>query len=186
MFRLSNVLQWRQAHFLARDDWYWRFTSQKRHHDALVKTIHKFTLSVIENKMKEKAKTDKNENVCDDFGIKRRSALLDVLLESKIDGTPLTTQEIHEETDTFMFAGHDTTTSAIEFLLYNLGQYPEVQEKMYNEIIQVFGKDFSEPVTIAKLNSLSYMDLVIKESLRVFPPVPMIARYLHEDVEISK
>lgn len=185
-FRLGEQIVKRQENFLARDEWFWRLLPQKRRHDELVRTIHEFTTGVIEERRKTKNVLDQNDNRIDeDFGIRKQMGLLDVLLETTIDGVPLKTEDIQEEVNTFMLAGHHTTTSAIEFLLYNLARHQEVQEKVYKEIIDVFG-DFSEPITIAKLNSLTFLELVIKESLRLFPSVPMIGRYLREEVKICK
>lgn len=51
--------------------------------------------------------------------------LLDV--QEEIGDKELTDQNIREETDTFMFAGHDTTSTSIGFAVYSLGAYPEIQ-----------------------------------------------------------
>lgn len=184
IFRVSQLVFWRQHHFLGRDDWYWNLTARRKQHDKLVAKIHKFTQNVIENRRKEKLENQTCSGT-DEFGIKRRLALLDILLESTIDGKPLTNNDIHEEVDNFMFAGHDTTTSAIEFLLYNLAKYPHVQEKVYKEVTNILGTDASEPITLSKLNDLTYLELVIKESLRLYPSVPMIGRFLREDIDIN-
>lgn len=47
------------------------------------------------------------------------------------------------------------------------------------------GPDPSDPITLRKLNDLHYLDLVLKESLRLFAPVPMINRQTREDVELN-
>jgi cytochrome P450 family 4 len=73
-----------------------------------------------------------------------------------------------------LFAGHDTTTSALSFIFYNIAKYPEVQQKIYEEIISIF--ENNEEVTLSKLNDLQYTEAVIKESLRLFPPVPYYGR----------
>lgn len=60
---------------------------------------------------------------------------LDVLLLARdTDGTPLTDREIRDEVETFMFEGHDTTKSAISFVLYNLARHPEIQQRVQAEI----------------------------------------------------
>lgn len=180
---ITKILVWRQSHFLARDNWYWKITTQKRRFDKLVQKIHNFTISVIENRIEERKKLDPiNED--DEYGIRKKLALLDILLDSKVDGVPLTITDIQEEVDNFMFAGHETTTSAMEFLLYCLAKYPTIQEKVYHEIMAVFGDNGD--ITLSKINNLQYLDLVIKETLRLYPPVPLIARYLREDVTISE
>lgn len=113
-------------------------------------------------------------------------AFLDVLLQSTVGGKPLTNEDIREEVDTFMFEGHDTTTSGISHTLYLLARHPEVQQKVFEEILQVIGSDKHKPITMRELQDLKYLDLVIKESLRLYPPVPMIGRITEQDVEISK
>lgn len=82
--------------------------------------------------------------------------------------------------------GHDTTTATIEFLLYNLARFPDVQQKVFEEARRVFGDHQKERITTKKLNELKYLDLVLKETLRLFPAVPFIGRHASEDVVLSK
>lgn len=84
------------------------------------------------------------------------------------------------------FKGHDTTTSGITFALYNLAKHPDVQQKCFNEIHDVFGTDKDQSSTLHALNQLSYLELTIKESLRLFPSVPIVSRLAMDDVELSK
>jgi cytochrome P450 family 4 len=108
-------------------------------------------------------------------------ALLDVLLKSTIDGKPLTNEEIQEEVDTFTFEGHETVTTTISFVLYLLSHHPEIQQKVYEEIQAETGKS----LTYNSLQSLKYTESVIKETLRLFPPVPIYSRRIEEDLEID-
>ena len=113
-------------------------------------------------------------------------AFLDVLLQSTVDGKTLTNEDIREEVDTFMFEGHDTTTSGISHTLYLLARHPEVQQKVFEEILEVVGSDKDKPITMRELQDLKYLDVVIKESLRLYPPVPMIGRYTEQDIELGE
>lgn len=156
----------------------------------MLSILHGFTDKVIiarreelENKAKSGQKEVKDEN---DVGSKRKLALLDVLLQSKVDGKPLSNMDIREEVDTFMFEGHDTTTTGIAFCLYNIAKHPEVQKKAFAEIRNVIGDDITKPTSLKDLNDLNYMDLVIKETLRLYPSVPFYGRKILENVEISK
>lgn len=85
-----------------------------------------------------------------------------------------------------MFEGHDTTTAGIAFTLYCISRHADVQEKIFAEIRQICGDDKDEPVNLRKLQEMKYLELVIKESLRLFPPVPMIERSTVEDTNLCK
>ncbi|XP_026845680.1 cytochrome P450 4d8 [Drosophila persimilis] len=154
----------------------------------LIRTMHDFTTKVIEERrrtLEEQQGSKLSPSPDDDVGRKRRMALLDVLLLATVDGRPLTNDEIREEVDTFMFEGHDTTTSALSFCLHVLARHPQVQEKMLEEILRVIGTDRKRPVTIRDLNEMKYLECVIKESLRLYPPVPLVGRKLQTDFKYS-
>lgn len=70
--------------------------------------------------------------------------------------------------------------------MYNIAKYPEIQKKCFNEIVEVFGTDTTQPATISLLNQLSYLELAIKESLRLFSTVPVVARTAMEDIKLSE
>ncbi len=84
-----------------------------------------------------------------------------------------------------MFKGHDTTAAAINFTCFMIASHPEVQQKLHEEIDRVFGTDHDRPCTTEDLNELNYLECVIKETLRLFPSVPFIAREVQEDFEYS-
>ncbi|XP_022214225.2 cytochrome P450 4d8 [Drosophila obscura] len=154
----------------------------------LIRTMHNFTTKVIEERrrtLEEQQRAKISQSADDDVGRKRRMALLDVLLLASVDGRPLTNDEIREEVDTFMFEGHDTTSSALSFCLHLLSRHPQVQEKMLEEILRIIGTDRSRPVTIRDLNELKYLECVIRESLRLYPPVPLVGRKLQSDFKYT-
>jgi len=112
-------------------------------------------------------------------------ALLDILLQSTINEKPLTDADIREEVDTFMFEGDDTTSSGVSHALYAIARHPKVQERIYEELQQVLGEDPHAPVTQSQLQDLKYLDCVIKETLRMYPPVPAIGRHTHKELKIG-
>jgi len=161
---------------------YWK---QKKY----LKILHGFTDSVIISRREELEKSQsnrvENENIEDAIGAKKRTALLDTLLQSTINGQPLSNMDIREEVDTFMFEGHDTTTSAIGFCLYNLAKYPDEQQKAFNEIRDIFGDEIDRTLTLQDLNDMSYLELIIKESLRLYPSVPFYGRKIRKDFYLN-
>lgn len=168
-----------------RIDFLYNLTATKKMLDHHAEIMHRFTTKIIEERRNELLKNDTEslENLDeDDVGLKKKMCLLDVLLKSTIDGKPLSNSDIQEEVDTFTFAGHDTTTTAISFTLFAISKYPEVQRKLNEEIQEVIGDG---EVTFQIINELKYLDLVVKESLRLCPPVPIIARRLYEEVDFG-
>lgn len=114
-------------------------------------------------------------------------ALLDVLLQSTTtDGQALSDAQIRDEVNTFMFEGHDTTTSAISFCLYLLARHPECQRVLFEEIRNHFGTDTSRPIKYKDVQHLTYLNCVIKETLRLYPPIPVIGRWLKEELVLRK
>jgi cytochrome P450 family 4 len=152
-----------------------------------LKILHSFTESVIK-KRRDEIKLNENftkKQKVDEFGIKRKMAFLDILLQSEIDGRLLTDKDIREEVDTFMFEGHDTTASAIVFTLYNIAKFPVVQSKIYEEC-ELFLGDKNEPRSSQQMNELSYLEQVIKETLRLYPSVPFFSRKIKEEVDCGE
>lgn len=168
-----------------RIDFLYNFTATKKKQDECAKIMHEFTTKIIcdrRAKLSEEKAVNLEDLDDDDVGLKKKMCLLDVLLQSTVDGQSLSNADIQEEVDTFTFAGHDTTTNTICFTLFTISKFPEVQRKLNEEIEQVIGNG---EVTFKVINELKYLDLVIKETMRLYPPVPIIARRLFEEVEFE-
>ena len=109
---------------------------------------------------------------------------LDILLTAADqDGKGLSDLEIRDEADTFMFEGHDTTTSGMCWTLYCLAKHPEHQEKVREEVKSVLmGREWLE---YEDLKDLKYTHWCIKEAMRLYPPVFFIFRQASEDLELD-
>lgn len=114
--------------------------------------------------------------------------LLDILLKYHLldkSGQNFTLQDVLEETEQFMFAGHDTTSYAISWTLYALGHNPKHQARVQEELDRIFADDPSRQVKPSDLNEMEYLEQCLKEAMRIYPTVPMIARQLLTDVELE-
>ncbi|XP_047096725.1 cytochrome P450 4C1-like isoform X2 [Schistocerca piceifrons] len=168
-------------------DFIFRRTSTGREYYKHLDVIHSFTKKVIRQrqlsrKLKEGVTKDA---LVDDIGRKRRLAFLDLLLDASENGQKLCDQEIQEEVDTFMFEGHDTTSVAMCWALLLLGHHQNVQDKVYSELHDIFGHDKDRLPTLQDLNSMKYLEMVIKETLRLYPSVPFIGRKVTKNIEIG-
>jgi len=109
---------------------------------------------------------------------------LDTLITARDDqGNGLTFEEIRNEVDTFLFAGHDTTASGIMWTLVSLAQHPHYQEQVFNEVKEVLGD--RDEVTWEDLSRLQFTTQCIKESLRLHTTVPGIERVTTEDITLN-
>ncbi|KAM4837278.1 cytochrome P450 4V2 [Thomomys bottae] len=187
VYRMSDMIHRRmKMPWFWLDLWYLMFKEGWEHKRGL-KILHTFTNNVIADRAREMKATDEYSNG-DGNSIPsktKRKAFLDLLLSvTDDDGNKLSHDDIREEVDTFMFEGHDTTAAAINWALYLLGSYPEVQKKVDNELDEIFGKS-DRLATLEDLKKLKYLECVIKETLRLFPSVPFFARSLSEDCEVA-
>lgn len=57
---------------------------------------------------------------------------------------------------------------------------------MYDELIDILGSDSKSYITVTQINELKYLDIVVKEALRIYPPVPLIERSLEEDCIVGR
>lgn len=110
------------------------------------------------------------------------ASVLAMLCQATDDtGRPLEDHEIRDELMTLMVAGHENTASALSWLVYWLGTYPEIAERVKAELASL-GPD-PDPLTIAKL---PYLEAVCNETLRYYPPVMLtMRRLIREPVEIE-
>ena len=119
-----------------------------------------------------------------DVGEKKRLAFLDLLLESAQNGALISDTEIKEQVDTIMFEGHDTTAAGSSFFLSLMGIHQNIQDRVIAELNGIFG-DSDRPATFQDTLEMKYLERCLMETLRLFPPVPLIARELHEDLKLS-
>lgn len=171
-------------------DCIYQYTEEGKRMKKYVNTLHTFTRDVIRERreIRKKISTESPPTLerLDSFnaGKKKRQAFLDLLLDTS-GGHSFTDEELREEVDTFMFAGHDTTTTAISWVLFLLGTHPNIQEDVFAELDTIFeGND--RAATIHDLNEMKLLERVIKETLRIYPSVPLIGRTSSEDVQVDQ
>lgn len=105
-----------------------------------------------------------------------------LLTSTDEDGDGMSEKLIRDELMTFLFAGHETTATALTFTWYLLSQHPEVEQKLHAEVDDVLD---GGPATFDDLSDLEYTEQVIEESMRLYPPVPQIPRETTEPVELG-
>nr|CAX94851.1 CYP4L18 protein [Cnaphalocrocis medinalis] len=183
---VSQISSMRMRNPFVAPDAVFNLLPYKTAQDKALKVLHGQTMKVISSRKEELRKsniTDLGPNA--DTGIKNKHAFLDLLLLAEVDGRKISDENIREEVDTFMFEGHDTTTSGITYCLYCLSNREDIQEKVFMEQKSIYGDDFGRDPTYAEIQKMRYLESVIKESLRLYPSVPIIERAIAEDSDLA-
>ncbi|BAY43024.1 cytochrome P450 [Scytonema sp. HK-05] len=110
-----------------------------------------------------------------------RQDVLSLMMSARYDdGQPMTDEELRDELMTLLFAGHETTASALTWAFYWLDHLPEVRDKLLKEL-DTLG-DNLEPSAITKL---PYLTAVCQETLRIYPiAITASPRIVRSPIEI--
>ncbi|KZV48062.1 hypothetical protein F511_31037 [Dorcoceras hygrometricum] len=95
----------------------------------------------------------------------------------------ISVEDIVDECKTIYFAGHETTTSLLSWTILLLAVYEEWQEKARKEVMELFGEQNPSVDSIARLKT---MNMIIEETLRLYPPVPVIKRKVEKETKLGK
>jgi len=112
-----------------------------------------------------------------EVALKRGKDIMAILLKANMEGKEedrLPESELLGQITTFVFAAMDTTSGSLARILYMLAQNPDVQERLRREITE--GRASGGDLGYNNLVDLPYLDAVIRETMRLFPTVPMIFR----------
>jgi len=113
-----------------------------------------------------------------------RNDLLGLLLAARDPetGRGLSDIELRDNVVTFIGAGHETTALALTFSLYLIANAPEVQDRLVKEVCDVCG---DRTIDAAMVDAMPFHEQVIKEAMRLYPPVAIIDRMANTDIELG-
>ncbi|XP_011692766.1 PREDICTED: cytochrome P450 4c21-like isoform X2 [Wasmannia auropunctata] len=99
-----------------------------------------------------------------------------------------TRKEISDNVLTMLLSSSDTIIATMNYVLFILANFPKIQEKIYEEMLEIYGTETvkSAPIKYHDLQNMHYLDRVIKETLRMFPTIPIIGRQVMEDLKIGE
>ncbi|XP_007939353.1 cytochrome P450 3A8-like [Orycteropus afer afer] len=119
---------------------------------------------------------------------KHRMDLLQLMIDSQNSKDTeshkaLTDTELVAQSIIFIFAGYETTSTTLSFLMYLLATHPDIQQKLQKEIDEALPN--KAPPTYDTVVQMEYLDMVVNETLRLFPVAPRLERVCKKDVEIN-
>ncbi|MGC2562883.1 MAG: cytochrome P450 [Nitrososphaeraceae archaeon] len=100
-------------------------------------------------------------------------------------------KQVRDEVMTIFIAGHETTSNALTWTFYLLSQYPDVERKLHDELELVLGNNSSNNAgnripTADDIPKLQYIERVLRESMRLYPPVWTMGRYVENDYSVGE
>jgi cytochrome P450 len=110
--------------------------------------------------------------------------LLSTLLRERDEetGHGMTDEELRNEAITLLLAGHETTANALAWTLYLLARHPEALERLRQEALAALG---DRPPTPGDLHALPFAERVLRESMRLYPPIWAMERRAVADDELA-
>jgi cytochrome P450 len=112
-----------------------------------------------------------------------REDLLDMLLRARdADGNPMSDGQVRDEAMTLFLAGHETTAIALSWACYLIAQDPHIEAKLAEELQTVLGGRVPTPEDLPRLR---YTEMVLKETMRLYPAVWGIGRRALQDCELG-
>ena len=173
-----RVLFKRNLNPLSRYDWIYSMTRDGKLYNEMYAELKSFVRDVIENRLA----ADKNNAEGSPLNQSKRKIFIDSLLDAYKKGD-IDQEGIFDEVNTFVNAGYETTSTALAWCLYCLARNTEVQEKLYKEISDFKQKKKTNSISSLQMmdfKEMPYLDLVIKETLRLHPPIPRLARQVND------
>lgn len=120
----------------------------------------------------------------EDFRFETPQILIERLIKLRKRGL-VSEQEIRDQVALMIFAGLETSSYTISMSILLLAMHPEYEKRVMDELNAVFGDSPLDcEINIDQLNALSYLEQVIKETLRVFPHAPLLLRHCTEDTKL--
>ncbi|KAL2100798.1 hypothetical protein ACEWY4_002559 [Coilia grayii] len=137
-------------------------------------------------KIKDQHDENDNNTRVDFLRLMMRSQISNEEAEKSSDEQPakgLTEHEILSQSFLFILAGYETTSTTLTSVAYNIATNADVLDKLVEEVDSVFPNN--APVAYDKLMHMEYLDMVICESLRVWPPAPRLERMCKQTVVVN-
>ncbi|KAL6259151.1 hypothetical protein P5V15_009072 [Pogonomyrmex californicus] len=199
IYEIGEIIFYRTMRLWLTSDIIFALTSLNKRQAKCLKILHGFTEKIIAERKRYHELTEgqylyiKNfANEIDDIeaddkevmGVtKKRLAMLDLLISVAQD-YGMSDLDIREEVDTFIFEGHDTVTMGLTYAILLLAEHKDIQECVRQEVSAIMQANEGK-LTMSALNDMSYLERCLKESLRLYPSVPLIMRTLSENVKLQ-
>ncbi|XP_015115130.1 cytochrome P450 4C1 [Diachasma alloeum] len=151
-----------------------RLTKKGREYSEIIRTAHEY----IDDNVSEAMDNYKPAQSEDLINMPILHFLVDHMMKTK----ELTPVEIRYELITLFIGIFETLESIACLLILMIAMYPEAQRKIRKEVLDVMRNDF---ITESETKQLNYLDMVIRETIRLFPVGPALPRKTTDEIKLS-
>lgn len=184
VFRMKYIVHQRQVKPQYYPELVFNLFGHGKEQKKCVDILHGFTNKAILERKRVMEEAGGIEKFLASESKHTRMAFLDLMLDMLEKGE-IDIEGIQEEVDTFTFEGHDTTSAALNWFLHLMGANPHIQSKVHREIDEVLGEDAEREINFDDLGNFKYLEACLKETLRMFPSVPLFARQVCKETTIK-
>ncbi|XP_044010801.1 cytochrome P450 4C1-like isoform X2 [Aphidius gifuensis] len=198
IYEIGLIFYYRAVRPWLKNEWIFSLTKKGKENIKILKTLHNFTSKIIGERKKYHKETkgiylneftnkidgNKDTEDIEDKNSKKRLAFLDLLIAASEKNHVIDDEGIREEVDTFVFEGHDTTAMALFFTILLLAEHTDIQTIARQEVDEILNETNGQ-LTYSAIQKVSYLERCIKESLRMYPSVPIIGRNITEDIKLK-
>ncbi|XP_035780184.1 probable cytochrome P450 313a4 [Anopheles albimanus] len=178
MEEILDLVTVRTVNVFLHADWLYRWTSVYKAESKALKEFRRPAKEILQRK----SSAEGHDNIPQQLSFK---SLLEQLYRTMRKDGHADLEAIENEVNTMIFAGTETSASAVANTLLLLAMHPAIQEQVVAEIREHFGDDVKD-IRYETLQELVYLEMVIKESLRLFPVGAVFGRKTTQEIALDK
>uniref|UniRef100_A0A1L8E439 Putative cytochrome n=1 Tax=Nyssomyia neivai TaxID=330878 RepID=A0A1L8E439_9DIPT len=175
-------------------DFLYKFSDLHKTTEKLRKITSEFVEKVIKSKTsttedtkdREMIKVERRVSEDELTSYRKPQIFIDQVMDMFQEGKLETREDVKAHVGTNIATGFETSALISSYCVLMLAMHPKIQDKVYEEIEGIFGKNCRNPVVeYEHFNRLEYLDRVLKETLRLYPVVPYFARKVSKDFNLA-
>ncbi|XP_033607277.1 cytochrome P450 4C1 isoform X2 [Cryptotermes secundus] len=171
----SHCMYARSQNPLLHPDLLFHMSSLGRQQARYLATVHATSKEAVE---------ERAQQLLHDKGWRARIPILDMLIELSRNDKDYGRLDVREEIAAMLIVSYETTAVALSFACWMLSQHQDVQEKVLMEQKEIFG-DSDRPATYRDIQEMKYLEMVIRETIRLYPSLPVFGRKLQRDFDVG-
>jgi cytochrome P450 len=167
-----------EINFRLEELWEYQYIFCRERQNKIKEPFEKFDIllnDIVSDRMKNRNKDNEIKD------------LLDILISATNDGDSLSLVNMKDQIMTFIGAGHETTSTTLMWIFYELSKHPDILQQLIQEVDGILGTGDNKKseVSYDDIIKFTYMSQVIKETLRVHPSIPALARVNKEECQFG-